>query len=109
MQHHATTTSDPGSRLVARVPADVRADLGEVLTMLARLTPLVVATLRRVHPLTGAAEEAMAWPADLSPAELAPNTDEEWSAALEALGVHELWALADQLAAAHPDRCEECC
>jgi len=107
MRHHdPTTAASPGSRLVARVPADVRAQLEEVAMILTRLTPAVVGALRRIHPLTGEVETAVQWPADLSEAELAPVTDAEMSAALDELGIHELWSLADALGDAHPDRCQ---
>src|SRR6266545_807109 len=55
MRHHdPTTAASPGSRLVARVPADVRAQLEEVAMILTRLTPAVVGALRRIHPLSTA-------------------------------------------------------
>jgi hypothetical protein len=96
--------AEPVDRLIARVPADVRAELVIARATLTVLAPIVVAAMRRIHPLTGAVEEAMRWPADLSAAQLEPATDVEVDAAMDRLGVTALWRLADALVDAHPDR-----
>jgi hypothetical protein len=102
----ATPDPEAVDRLIARVPITTRTEVAETLATLATLGPVVAEAMRRILPLTGAVEEAMMWPADLSPAELQPVTDANFEAASDRLGLGALWGLADELLDAHPDRVE---